>query len=121
MMTADQVLAAFEGIRRAQRAGVYAPHKPLLMLWALGRAQQGQARLAPFGEVDQPLQDLLAEQTAQPLRILGTDQDTVQVKGEAVEASIVEHDGASYHAYDLDRNGSLDLLVQQQVLVSFHH
>ncbi len=60
-MTADQVLAAFEGIRRAQRAGVYAPHKPLLVLWALGRVQQGQARLAPFGEVDQPLQDLLAE------------------------------------------------------------
>jgi len=27
----------------------------------------------------------------------------------------------SYQAFDLDRNGSLDLLVQQQVLVTFQH
>ena len=67
------------------------------------------------------LQDLLAEQTTQPLRILGTGQDTVQVKGETVEASTVEHDGAVYQGYDLDRNGSLDLLVQQEVLVTFHN
>jgi len=35
MKTATQVLDAFESIRRAQRARVYAPHKPLLILLAL--------------------------------------------------------------------------------------
>ena len=35
MRSAIEVLDAFENIRRAQRAGVYAPHKPLLILLAL--------------------------------------------------------------------------------------
>lgn len=35
MKSAIDVLEAFDKIRRAQRAGVYAPHKPLLILLAL--------------------------------------------------------------------------------------
>ena len=42
MKTAIEVLDAFENIRRAQRAGVYAPHKPLLILLALARVQRGE-------------------------------------------------------------------------------
>ena len=37
MKSAIDVLDAFENIRRAQRDGVYAPHKPLLILLALAR------------------------------------------------------------------------------------
>lgn len=44
MKTAIEVLDAFENIRRAQRAGVYAPHKPLLILLALARVQRGEPR-----------------------------------------------------------------------------
>ena len=61
MLTADQTIALFEGLRRAQNNGRYAPHKPLLVLLALARIQRGEARLVGFAEVDQPLQNLLAE------------------------------------------------------------
>jgi putative restriction endonuclease len=61
MKTAIEVLDAFENIRRAQRAGVYAPHKPLLILLALARVQRGEPRLVEFAAIDGPLKQLLAE------------------------------------------------------------
>jgi putative restriction endonuclease len=61
MLTADQTIALFEGLRRAQSQGRYAPHKPLLVLLALARIQRGETRLLAFAEVDQPMQNLLAE------------------------------------------------------------
>jgi len=61
MKTAEQVLAAFDNVRRFQRAGVYAPHKPLLILLALARVQRGEPRLVEFSAVDAPLMALLSE------------------------------------------------------------
>src|SRR5664279_4125910 len=61
MKTAIEVLDAFENIRRAQRAGVYAPHKPLLILLALARVQRGEQRLVEFTAIDAVLKQLLAE------------------------------------------------------------
>lgn len=61
MKSAIEVLNVFENVRRAQRAGVYAPHKPLLILLALARVQRGEPRLVSFAAVDQPLKQLLAE------------------------------------------------------------
>jgi putative restriction endonuclease len=61
MRSAIDVLDAFENIRRAQRAGVYAPHKPLLILMALARVQHGEPRLVEFITIDGPLKQLLAE------------------------------------------------------------
>jgi putative restriction endonuclease len=61
MKSAAQVLEAFDNIRRAQRAGVYAPHKPLLILLALGRVQRNEPRLVEFAALDVPLQSLLTE------------------------------------------------------------
>lgn len=40
-------------------SGRRAPHKPLLLLLALGRLQRGEARLVPFGEIEAPLTRLL--------------------------------------------------------------
>jgi len=59
--TAERVLDAFERIRRAQAEGRYAPHKPLLLLLALARIQQGQPRLAPLAAVEPGLEALLNE------------------------------------------------------------
>jgi putative restriction endonuclease len=59
--SAIEVLDAFENIRRAQRAGVYAPHKPLLILLALARVQHGDPRLGEFGAFDGPMKQLLSE------------------------------------------------------------
>lgn len=61
MKTAIQVLDVFDNIRRAQRAGVYAPHKPLLILLALARVQCGEARLVEYAAIDAPLKQLLAK------------------------------------------------------------
>ena len=61
MKTAIEVLDVFDNIRRAQRAGVYAPHKPLLILLALARVQRGEPRLVEFTAIDTPLKQLLAE------------------------------------------------------------
>ena len=61
MKTAIEVLDAFENIRRAQRAGAYAPHKPALILLALARVQRGEARLVEFTDIDEPLKQLLVE------------------------------------------------------------
>ena len=61
MKTAIEVLDAFENIRRAQRAGVYAPHKPLLILLALARVQRGEPRLVEFAAIEALLKQLLAE------------------------------------------------------------
>ena len=61
MKTSIEVLDAFENIRRAQRAGVYAPHKPLLILLALARVQRGEPRLVEFAAIDALLKELLGE------------------------------------------------------------
>jgi len=61
MTTAIEVLNAFENIRRAQTASVYAPHKPLLILLALARVQHGEPRLVEFATIDGPLKQLLGE------------------------------------------------------------
>lgn len=61
MKTASQVLEAFDSIRRGQRAGIYSPHKPLLILLALARVQRGAPRLVAFADVEQLLTQLLSE------------------------------------------------------------
>jgi putative restriction endonuclease len=61
MLTTSEVLDAFENIRRAQRAGVYAPHKPLLVLLALARVQHGEPRQVEYGQIDTQLKQLLSE------------------------------------------------------------
>jgi putative restriction endonuclease len=61
MKSSIEVLDAFENIRRAQRAGVFAPHKPLLILLALARVQRGEARLIEFSAIDDLLKLLLTE------------------------------------------------------------
>ena len=51
--------------RKATRLNVWrsggqrAPHKPLLLLLALGRVSRGESRLAPFGEIEKTLTGLL--------------------------------------------------------------
>lgn len=61
MDTIARVLESFENVRRAQRDGRYAPHKPLLILLALARVQRGEARLVEFSEIDAQMRSLLAE------------------------------------------------------------
>ena len=49
------------GVWEDQHTGTRAPHKPLLLLWALARVQHGLPRLCPFAEVEPELRKLLVE------------------------------------------------------------
>ncbi len=60
-METGELQKRFERIRVWAQKGERAPHKPLLLLWALGRLQAGKPRLVPFMEIEEPLRNLLRE------------------------------------------------------------
>lgn len=60
-MNEDEVVRRFAGIRQWRAGEHRAPHKPLLLLLALGRLQAGSERLAPFVAVEEPLRRLLEQ------------------------------------------------------------
>jgi putative restriction endonuclease len=61
MTKTDETLERFRHLNVWKRGDVRAPHKPLLVLLALGRVQGGADRLLPYDEIDQPLTRLLEE------------------------------------------------------------
>ena len=60
-MSPDPAVAAFARLRVWERDGERAPHKPLLVLLALGRWAAGDRGPLRFADVEGPLRDLLAE------------------------------------------------------------
>ncbi len=59
-MADDSLLAKIDALNVWSRRGERAPHKPLLLLLALGRFSSGQ-RTLPFSECERPLTELLRE------------------------------------------------------------
>jgi putative restriction endonuclease len=57
----DDFLAAFNNLNVWAKGSRRAPHKPLLILLALGRWANGNRDPIPFAEVEEPLQNLLTE------------------------------------------------------------
>lgn len=57
-MTPDDLRARVANLRQWRSGGKRAPHKPLLLLYALARFAEGQERLA-FNKAEEPLLDLL--------------------------------------------------------------
>jgi putative restriction endonuclease len=60
-MHLDELLERIRGLNVWKRNGARAPHKPLLVLLALGALSRGEPRLIPYREIDKPLQNLLRE------------------------------------------------------------
>lgn len=60
-MTRNQILQAFDNIRVWQQGDKRAPHKPLLILLALGRLQRGEQAAVKFSSIDAPLKSLIDE------------------------------------------------------------
>jgi putative restriction endonuclease len=56
----SETVSAFGGLKVWERAGVRAPHKPLLVLYALGRWATGEHAIQ-FADAAEPLKALLAE------------------------------------------------------------
>lgn len=61
MATPAEVLQTFANIRMAPASGGRAVHKPLLILFWLGRLERGEPRLAAFADVEGAFKQLLAE------------------------------------------------------------
>jgi putative restriction endonuclease len=59
--TENRILKSIRTLRIWSQGGQRAPHKPLLILLAVGRIVSGRKRLVSFAEIDQPLRDLLAD------------------------------------------------------------
>lgn len=57
----DELVQRFRDLNVWRRGDERAPHKPLLVLYALGRLQAGADRLIPFDELEHPLESLLEE------------------------------------------------------------
>lgn len=66
-LTGDELLAQVQSIRQWQAGDQRAPHKPLLLLFMLGRLQRHGERLLTFDQVADPLSRLL-EQFGPPRR-----------------------------------------------------
>ena len=61
-MNRQRLLKAIDGLRPWTRGDTRAPHKPLTLLWALGRVRRGEPRLASYTQdADKPIGDLLRE------------------------------------------------------------
>src|SRR5215471_16276895 len=58
-LNVEQLQQRFRHITVWRRGAERAPHKPLLLLYALGKCQRGEPRAIPYAEVDPALQRLL--------------------------------------------------------------
>ena len=58
-MTLSEFVQRLSKLRVWKEGGKRAPHKPLLLLLAMGRAVRGEERLVPFSEIEEPLTGLL--------------------------------------------------------------
>lgn len=56
-----RLLAGIDGVKTWKRGGKRAPHKPLLLLLALGRVQRGESRVVDFPAIEGPMRRLLEE------------------------------------------------------------
>jgi len=59
--TADEIRHRFQQLNVWKRGDQRAPHKPLLVLYALGRLQRGDPRMIAYADVDRRLRELLEE------------------------------------------------------------
>ncbi|MER7762658.1 phosphorothioated DNA-binding restriction endonuclease [Streptomyces sp. NPDC097619] len=58
-MTRDELLSTLSALRRAQIGGRRAPHKPLLVLWLLGRFAEIGSTAVSYDEVEEPVSRLI--------------------------------------------------------------
>ncbi|WP_405848547.1 HNH endonuclease [Streptomyces niveus] len=58
-MTRDELMGALAGLRRAQIGNRRAPHKPLLLLWLLGRFAAFGSTAVAYDEVEEPVSRLI--------------------------------------------------------------
>lgn len=58
-MDKEGIIQKFEQLRVWRNAGERAPHKPLLVLYAIGKLLRGESQPLPYSEVNEPLEHLI--------------------------------------------------------------
>jgi hypothetical protein len=77
-MASDAALGLFDRLAVWSRGDLRAPHKPLLVLYALGRLARGDQGGIPFGEVDRDLRQVAVGAGRAPLSLLRVGMRLVQ-------------------------------------------
>ena len=60
-MDRESIVQKFETLNQWRKDGTRAPHKPLLVLYAIGELLRGKSRLLPYSEIDENFGNLLSE------------------------------------------------------------
>ncbi len=60
-MDRKQIIQKFQTLNLWKRGGERAPHKPLLVLYAIGKLLRGEDRLIPYSDVEKNFKNLLSE------------------------------------------------------------
>ena len=82
-MNDQDILQQFEHINTWQRKGVRAPHKPLLMLLALGEIQRGNTGFIPYSTIEPRLKELLID-FGPPRKIIYTSFPFIRLANDAL-------------------------------------
>ena len=120
-MDREAIIQKFETLRQWRRSGERAPHKPLLVLYAIGELLRDGNRLLPYSEIDDKLGNLLREFGARQANY-GTQYPFWRLQNDGVwEISDADKIGQTSsgdaHKSDLDRydvsGGFLEDIAQQ--------
>jgi putative restriction endonuclease len=108
-MTSDEALALFDGLNTWRQGDQRPPHKPLLVLSALGRWQQGKAEVT-FLEAEPDLTALLRE-FGPPRKSDHPEQPFWRLKNDgvwSVQVPAVPSAVTACHEAGLERHGPAD-------------
>ena len=75
-MNEQEIKTSLTNIRMWARGDQRAPHKPLLILYALGRILRGEPRMVQYGEARENLKILLSKPVRTPMRPDYSPKDT---------------------------------------------
>jgi len=86
------------------------------------KAAVGNVSELDLGQGHNSLSLNLSDVLTRPLTVKGVSGDALELftQGESVTTSMTQINGQTYQAFDFNRDGQLDLLVQQAVLVHMH-
>ncbi len=79
----EEFLAALRNLRVWKRGDERAPHKPLLLLYALARISRSEDRLVSYAEAREPLERLLRE-FGPPRRVYHPEQPFVRLENDQI-------------------------------------
>ena len=108
-MDKESILQKFETLNIWRKDGARAPHKPLLVIYAIGELLRGKDRLLPYSEIDENLGELLSEYgtwrsrqgTQYPFwrlqsdgiwEVSDADKIRLTASGDAFKRDLIDHD-----------------------------